>query len=85
MTVYVVEGNTGEYEDRFDWIVKAFTSKDRAEDLARELNILVKNSGRDMSYEDRDNLQNMIRENLDPNCYVEYTGTYYSIKEIEVE
>jgi hypothetical protein len=85
MIVYIVKGNTGEYGDREDWVVRAFFNKETADDLKGGLNILVENSGRNMCYEDRENLRDKIRETLDPNCEIDYTGTYYTIESIEVE
>jgi hypothetical protein len=35
--IYLVEGSTGEYSNRDTWMVKAFTSKAKAEELVKVL------------------------------------------------
>lgn len=32
-TIFVVEGNTGEYSDHIEWPVKAYTSEDAAKEM----------------------------------------------------
>lgn len=83
MRVYIVRGHTGCYEDRFDWIAHAFTSKERAEDTMAGLDELVRNSDR-LSSEAQGKLQEYIAENFDKNCSVDFTGTYYTMEELEV-
>lgn len=82
--VYLVKGNTGEYEDRSDWVVKAYTSSEKASDLVGALNILVEGAGK-LDYDERDDLVEKIRETLDPDCDIDYTGDYYNIEIIEVD
>lgn len=35
--IYIVQGTTGEYSDRTDWIVKAFTTKEAAEKFQMDI------------------------------------------------
>lgn len=44
-TVYTVVGVTGHYEDWTQWIVRSFTSKDRAQTLCKLLNDWAKQEG----------------------------------------
>jgi hypothetical protein len=85
MIVYLVKGHTGEYDDRSEWIAKAFLLEEKADDMKGGLNILLEKSGNGMSYEERDLLEAIIRETLDPRCSIDYTGTYYTIEEVEVQ
>jgi hypothetical protein len=84
MIVYIVTGHTGEYDDRWEWKAKAFTSKEKADNLCGALNVLVKES-KGLDYEDRDKLMESIQESLDPMCSIDYTGTYYKVEELEVD
>lgn len=83
MKVYIVRGHTGCYDDKYDWIAHAFISKERAEDTMAGLDTLVLNSDR-LSSEDQGKLQEYIQENFDIQCSVDYTGTYYTLEELEV-
>ena len=80
----MVKGSTGEYDDRYDWIAKAFFDRERADDMAGGLNVLLQDS-RKLSYEEKNKLESLIVETLDPQCSIDYTGTYYIVKELEVE
>jgi hypothetical protein len=39
--VYVVQGSTGEYSDRLDWIVKAFRTKEEADKFQQDITDVV--------------------------------------------
>ena len=84
MIVYIVVGNTGEYDDRWKWKVKSFTSKEKADSLCEALNVLVKDS-KGLDWDERDKLMESIQQSLDPMCSIDYTGTYYNIEQLEVE
>lgn len=89
MTVYIVEGWTGEYYDYYDWIVKAFMSKEKAleykkkcEDFVAPLQKLHDN---DLS-KFVDTMQQLKPEEMpDPNLSIYYNGTEYVIVEVDVE
>jgi len=84
MIVYIVVGNTGEYDDRYAWNAKAFSSKEKADDLVGALNKLTEGA-RDLTYKERSKLEEKICKSLDPMCSIDYTGTYYNIQQLEVE
>ena len=84
MIIYIVTGSTGEYDDRYEWNVKAFSSKEKADDLCGELNKLTEGASK-LSYKERDELAEAVQESLDPKCSIDYTGTYYNIEELEVD
>jgi hypothetical protein len=86
-TVYIVEGQTGEYSDHTEWSVAAYEFEPDAqehvklaEDWARSEQVLDgKDNLCDMSYSDRLELKNPY----DPDMRVDYTGVryhYYSIR-----
>lgn len=81
---YIVKGATGQYEDYYEWIAKAFFNKEKADDLNGGLNVLVEGSGK-LSYEEREKLEKMIQEVLDPKCSIDFGGTYYKVEELEIE
>lgn len=77
-------GSTGEYSDHFEWMVKAFYSKEKAEKLvvnadrrAKEIFVQFKNDYRDW--------QDKVKNEYDPNMQLDYTGTNYHIYEVELE
>jgi len=39
--VYVVQGTTGQYSDRFDWIVKAFRTKEEADKFQQDITDVI--------------------------------------------
>lgn len=87
MKVWIVEGSTGEYEDRQQWIVKAFASEERAEALQARLNdILKENQLHYYNVTERDDYRvpNELLD-LDQNAEVVYTGACYYVYSIEIE
>lgn len=89
MTVYIVQGSTGEYEDYTKWIAKAFLSKDKAENFMSKCVEYAKY----MIEEDRHPEDGMIYPRWmfekycspDSNFTIDYTGTFYCIYAVEVE
>lgn len=84
MIIYIVTGSTGEYDDRYEWNVKAFSSKEKADNLCGVLNKLMEGA-RDLTYKERSKLEEKIQKSLDLKCSIDYTGTYYNIEELEVD
>lgn len=41
-TIYIVEGSTGAYSDRHNWLVRAFTNEAKAKEFAEMLDCLAK-------------------------------------------
>lgn len=84
MIIYIVAGSTGEYDDRYEWNVKAFSSKEKADDLAGALNKLTEGANK-LKHKERYELQEMIQESLDCLCSIDYTGVYYNVQILELE
>lgn len=84
MTIYIVEGSTGEYSDRREWSVKAFRSQEKAEAYVtlceawlREHRVNDDNFG-------IDRYELMGKNPHDPNMQIDYTGTRYYYYEVEL-
>jgi hypothetical protein len=78
MTIYLIEGETGEYEDKFTWVSQAFTSKQLAQstmDIWQQFAI--------DHFEDRYN-DAIVALSPDPYFQIEYTGTTYRVIELEL-
>jgi len=86
MTIYVVQGSTGEYSDHVEWLVKAFYQEKQAQDFVNELdkvadmiNERIKKQGFIQYYSNKDNFNP-----LDPQFRVDYTGTNYTYYPVEL-
>ena len=84
-TIYVVCADFGAYSDRADWRVRAFESKERAEDFCqaaqKEANDLTE-VGKNLSYEERGRL----KSRFDPTFRCDgYDTTDYKVEELELE
>ena len=95
-TIYIVEGTTGAYSDRYDWFVKAFTSKVKAKELADELNCAANGlfdaldaegiSVYDMNDPDYSYIKDRFPDlKKDSEFSMDYTGTGYIVSECELE
>jgi len=80
--IYVVIGSTGEYSDRMEWLVKAFTSEKKAmkhvtkaSEAARKIEL-----NRKSPYHAPENLNI-----YDPQMLMDYTGTNYHYEEVILE
>lgn len=106
MKIFIVYGYTGEYEDRSEWLVKAFTDENKAKDMISQLaeisrcllmegdkhhHILTLALGGSIFVPVRNSkvfdhiISNSGILDLDPNFYMDYTGTSYGIKELELD
>lgn len=74
MTIYLIEGKTGEYADRFTWISKAFTNKQLAEST---MNVW-------QQYADEQHKNRTTYNSPDPYFAMAYNGTFYRIIELEL-
>lgn len=94
--IYLVKGSTGDYDDTYRWVAKAFTNKQKAEDFCKVLNDIAQRSHAGNfgdTYGSRDNdlmyqVQEEVMEELriiDPKSSVSGSGTRYKIEELEVE
>lgn len=91
--IYVVTGYTGHYDGSREWMVKAFNKKDNALEFVKQLtDILIKHNVHVSNYKDdpdlccfdyRDKIYKLV-EYLDKNFDMDYTGTEYDIKELEL-
>lgn len=88
MIVYVVSGQTGEYSDNRNWIVKGFVSEEKAKDFVvkvsekyREIREKHGNSSFWHCDWDREKFPNT----LDPYMEADYTGTTYCYFPVEVD
>lgn len=85
MNIYILQGSTGEYSDRTDWIVRAYTSKDEAEaDCFKandEAHAVMKTT--ESYWEITDKEISLLT--VDPNAQFDYTGTSYWVKDCELK
>lgn len=82
LEIYLVYGETGEYNDRQDWNVKAFADKIKAEEFKTQLNAWCEFKKCTPKHDTR-------KENLkcpfDPNFYCDWPGTEYSVETVPYE
>lgn len=84
--VYVVEGYTGEYSDRRNWLVKAFLSEEKAQQLVTMLEEWCRVNKCSMNGEAFVNFGSAPRVcPLDPNFQTDYTGTRYYCYGVELD
>ena len=86
--VYIVEGKTGTYEDRYSWICKIFNDLEKAEDFvnvlqcaADEAEEIGRAEGESYGFEyfvKDENLKKYIRS-------IDYNGVRFDINEAEFE
>lgn len=88
MTIYIVQGTTGEYSNRNDWLVCAYRTQEQADEhaskathRAKEIQEQVHKDG--CRYTDRE--REIWRTNeYDPDMQMDYTGTLYIVMETEL-
>ena len=90
-TIYVVEGQTGEYSDHCKWPVRAFVSEKRAKRFVEEVSQEYRKL-KQRYYVDGGpagwyfKMKDAEEQNpLDPNMQTDYTGTTYSYYPIELD
>jgi hypothetical protein len=79
MKIYIVEGSTGEYSDRQDWIVCAYQSKEKAEEHADK----AEHRAKEMLPKRYSNFEG--QNEFDPHMRMDYTGTEYYVIETELK
>lgn len=90
-TIYVVEGQTGEYSDHNEWPVKAFVNEEAAKTLvlnaqARAREIEIEKNNQDFSdggWYTNPKPSRFVNQ-FDPNMSMDYTGTQYIYYPIEL-
>jgi hypothetical protein len=71
---WILLGNTGEYSDHSEWIVRAYTTQEAADADCAVLNAIAKSGGRAEAVVER------LRQH-DTDAYMDYTGTDYFVTE----
>lgn len=80
MEIYVVVGTTGEYSDRREWAVKAFSNEDRAKDFVLEATKIAKEL-----FVSKKRYSDDMESPLDPEIQMDYTGTDYFYYTVNLE
>jgi len=78
--IYLVVGNTGEYDDYDDWVVKAFRTKKRAAALADKAKARA-----DELYPKARLSYNTLENEFDLNCHMARNGTSYTVVEVSFD
>lgn len=85
MNIYVVMGTTGEYEDRKEWLVMAFTKEDKAKRHADDCAGYALENGVSAQHFNYDNKSEIIENNpYDAHMQIDYTGTRYYYEKVEL-
>lgn len=88
MIIYIVEGNTGEYSDRCNWLVKAFTCQQKAEEFRDFLSSKLKELELDrrdtVNWKERKAKGEEMKKH-DPNFYTDYTSSHYCLLNVEMD
>jgi hypothetical protein len=80
--IYIVNGTTGEYSDRDDWVVCAYTSLDKAEEHASN----AMHRAKEIQHSHRQYYRPQPGENeFDIHMQMDYTGTEYYVDETELK
>jgi hypothetical protein len=87
MKIYLVRGMTGEYEDLTEWTVKAFRTKRVATKYAEAATKVAKEIIRkcEAGELERWDIEYGKLNPYDPKGAMDYTGTTYSVEEVELE
>lgn len=83
-TIYVVEGSTGEWSDRTNWIVCAYESEDKAKEHVEKASEAARVLF--IEYEKRHDINQPSQwdstwepvSEWDPHIQMDYTGTFYT-------
>jgi hypothetical protein len=79
--IFLVQGTTGEYSDRSEWVVCAFRSKEKAEAHAHDAQWRAK----EIEHSHQRYYHPKQGENeFDPEMQMDYTGTAYFLEECEL-
>ena len=81
MKIYIVNGTTGEYSDRNDWVVCAYKDKALADAHVHDAMLRAKEIEKSDYRHDNDRNKN----EFDPNMRIDYTGTEYYVVETELK
>lgn len=85
--VYIIEGNTGEYSDRTNWLVKAYLDENAAmaeqDRLTNKLKEFGVDRGFEMGWAAREKAAEKMR-NYDDQFRCDYTGTWYTLLTVDL-
>jgi len=86
--IFIIQGNTGEYSDRCDWMVKAYFSQERAQKHMEILNNKLKElkllEGFEGDWKQRDDNSKIMKQ-FDEQFMCDYTGSYYMLITVDLE
>ena len=82
--IYVVEGNCGEYSDRCNWLVKAFSKEKDAIEFRDKLESLMEKHGFKTGSKYSNTIGRDEVKELDPQFQQDYTGTHYALHTLEL-
>lgn len=86
MEIYVVMGTTGEYSDRSEWSVKAFSDEKKAKKFVREASKIAESIHAAAEYADNKWLfRREAKSPLDENFDIDYTGTSYFYYTVQLD
>lgn len=83
--IYVVRGSTGEYSDRYEWIVKAFTDKVTAQWFVNDCSAIARDEFANAEENEEGFFSYKVYSELDPKFSMDYTGTNYYLEEVELQ
>jgi hypothetical protein len=86
MKIWIVQGTTGEYSDRAEWVICAFREEGAAKALADQLNSLARAATTGISHSSRwdETEPGKMLKSCDPQAFIDYTGTDYTAFETEL-
>jgi len=85
--MYLLTGSTGEYSDTTIWNVAIYENKEKAENDACTLNAICEEcelwkAKNNPTYREAKDWLKAKARNIDPDIYMDYTGTSYSVDEV---
>ena len=81
MKIYIVQGTTGEYSDRSDWLVCAYRFKEAAEEHASKA---MRRAMQLKTLEAYPYMHQTEKNEFDPDMKMDYTGTAYTVLKVEL-
>ena len=85
-TIYLVWGQSGEHEDRSEWVVAAYADKTLAEQRASDAQAEVKKFLEEWSAEEERSFEKLdaFKNQYDPNMVMDTGGVRYGVQEVEL-
>ena len=79
--VYLVIGETGEYDDHSEWVVRAYGSEELAQGHAAAAEAVAKEIFKEYPFPDC--IVANAKNPHDPKMQIDYTGTRYKVEKVE--